>query len=163
VKRVALCGTEITPLETDLSNILFPMDEKAFTKKFVNIPDCQLLNINWSLKNLPRDFQQSCEGRSSCLVEGRFKDIELQIAAYLLKDKNLASSFSTDLGGYGYLASPVFSKGFDELSISEIYITKIIFDSIIRELTNKEMMYFAWNVYQRSFKPLNRSFVKILK
>lgn len=89
---------------------------------------------------------------SSCLVEGRFIDLEIRVIAKLLHNSELQKSFYADYGPFAYFAAPLFDKDITSTSIDERYIARILLESIVRDFGDRETLFYFWNNYNSYLK-----------
>lgn len=91
-------------------------------------------------------------GKDDCLVEGEYKNLEVRVVAKLLNNRKLISSFNTEGGPFSYFAAPLFDKASENVTVDEKYQAKMIFDIIIRNLGERETLYYAWNTAKSFLK-----------
>lgn len=84
----------------------------------------------------------------SCLVEGRFKDLEIRIIAKLLNNSKLLKAFNSKEGPYAYFSSPLFEKNLEDVTLDDMFIAKMILEMVVRELGDRETLNYGWNIYQ---------------
>lgn len=109
---------------------------------------------------IPKDYSFDGEGlypfispdKDYCLVEGEFKNLEARVVAKLLNNRNLINSFNTEEGPFSYFAGPLFDKSPDEVTIEEKFKAKMIFEIVIRNLGERETLYYAWNTSKSFLK-----------
>lgn len=88
----------------------------------------------------------------SCLVEGKFNDLEVRIIAKLLNKSGLIQALKHEYGPYAYFAAPLFDKNIEDVTIDEKFIAKIIFETVIHEFGERETLFHVWNTSQTFMK-----------
>ncbi|MGE5329479.1 MAG: DNA polymerase, partial [Deltaproteobacteria bacterium] len=127
---------------------------KNFDSKFVREERIySSLNYGPSGGIMTKDYSFDGEGlypfispdKDSCLVEGKYKNLEVRVVAKLLNNRKLIASFSAEGGPFSYFAGPLFDKAPEDITIDEKFKTKMIFEIVIRNLGERETLYYAWN------------------
>ena len=90
--------------------------------------------------------------KDSCLVEGQFKELEVRIVAKLMNNSKLLNSFKTEDGPYAYFAAPLFEKDLKALTLDDKFKTRMMLEIIVRNLGEREMLYYVWNTCQAYIK-----------
>lgn len=90
--------------------------------------------------------------KDNCLVEGEYRDLEVRVVAKLLNNCELIKSFNTEGGPFSYFAGPLFDKSPKNVTIEEKHQAKMIFEIIIRNLGERETLYYAWNTSKSLLK-----------
>jgi len=90
--------------------------------------------------------------KDNCLVEGAYKNLEIRVVAKLLNNRKLINSFNTENGPFSYFAGPLFDKSPEDVTVDEKFITKMIFEIVIRNLGERETLNHAWNISKSFLK-----------
>lgn len=130
------------------------------TKRVIGNRICSTLAYGPSASIVTSDYSFAGEGlysfispeKDKCLVEGCFKDLEIRVIAMMLNKAKLLQSFHTEEGPYAYFAAPLFDKKTDEITLDEKFKAKMILEMIVRDLGERETLFYAWNTYQAYIK-----------
>jgi hypothetical protein len=90
--------------------------------------------------------------KDNCLIQAKFIDLEMRALAKLINSADFTTSFLTKTGPYGYFAGPLFDKSASETTIEERFKAKILIESIIRDLNDKETFFYFCNNYSSYIK-----------
>lgn len=130
------------------------------TKYVVNGRIHSYLELGPAASIVAKDYSFDGEGLYSfisppgghCLVEGRFKDLEVRVIAKLLNRPGLTRAFHMDEGPYSYFAAPLFEKSIEDLTLDEKFKAKMVLEMTVRSLGDRESLFYAWNTCQAYIK-----------